>query len=125
MSLQKQEFAFLQTIQGFSSNLLGNLIPGNATAGLVGGTATATEAMLTRSNASLAPVRPGGGNRATEAVRDRPVSAGQGNTQITLLREIRNLLKSGRLASDHPEVHHQRAKGAAIGDFHIQGTIGM
>lgn len=36
-ALGKAEFEFLQAQQGFASNLLGNLIPGGATGGLVGG----------------------------------------------------------------------------------------
>ncbi len=39
-------FDFLQATQGFASNLLGNLIPGFATGGLVGNTSAATSASL-------------------------------------------------------------------------------
>lgn len=140
LALQQQEFAFLQTIHGFDANLISNLIPGGFTSGLVGGTATtqpsgtsqdlATSGVfnLPRTAAEHGRGVPLGQpqTRATAGVRDRPVSAGQGNTQITLLREIRNLLRHRGLATDHPEVHHQRAKGAAALDYAYEhGGHGM
>lgn len=125
LALKKQEFEFLQTLQGFSFNLLGNLIPGGATAGLVGGSAGGRPPGTTTSQASrVAAV--GARTRSTaEASRLQPVTSGQGNTQIELLRKIHHQLRLLTRSQEHPEAHRQRRDGSAAGDNSYQGTHGM
>jgi TP901 family phage tail tape measure protein len=121
LALKKQEFDFLQTMAGFTTNLIGNLIPGMNTSGLVGGsTPNASTA------AAIGANRPAGaGTRPTAGISVRPVSTAQGNTQISLLREIRNQLHKLNSGQDHPEAHRQRKTSSASGDFSYQGTHGM
>lgn len=125
LAIKKQEFEFLQTLSGFTANLIGNVIPVGTT-GLVGGTGTAPTGDVAASRTPGLGERPGGaGTRPTAGVAARPVTSGQGNTQIALLREIRNELKRSNAGTDHPEAAGQRRRGSASGDFSYQGTHGM
>jgi hypothetical protein len=119
LAIKKQEFEFLQTLSGFTTNLIGNLIPGGAT-GLVGGSTP------TGPGPADVGAKPGGaGTRPMAGVTTRPVSTAQGNTQIALLREIRNQLHKLNTGQAHPEAQFQRKQGSASGDFSYQGTHGM
>jgi TP901 family phage tail tape measure protein len=143
LALQKQEFAFLQTMHGFSANLISNLIPGGMTSGLVGGSSSggAPGRVGTTSTATLpAGIRgdraPGPGDRlggpqgiprtaVSGGAATRSVTSAQGNTQIMLLRGIRAELARLNRGAEHPEAHQQRRTGSAAGDNSYQGTHGM
>ena len=120
-AFKEQQFAFLQTQTGFAFNLLGNLIPGGATAGLVGGRGGGVPSP--RETAVRLPV-PG---QRTTAIADsritRGVTIGQGNEQIHLLRSIFKELRAANRLRDHPEAHGQRRRSAAIMD--TAGSRGM
>jgi len=118
LAAKKQEFEFLQTIQGFTFNLLGNLIPGGATAGLVGGTTSNT-------GSQPLPIDRPGTRTTSVASSVRPVTTAQGNTQIDLLRKIHNELRADRKGHEHPEAAGQRRRGAAAYDYASGGTHGM
>lgn len=141
IALQQQEFAFLQTIQGFTFNLLGNLIPGGATGGLVGniGGPTSTTSgggsgLLPREQVSgLTMPNPqfGRGSKAVSAAvatagagTTKGFSAGQGNTTNTLLRKILAELHKLNRRSDHPEANHQKKQGTATLDYSGSGGGG-
>jgi hypothetical protein len=76
-------FEFLQKTQGFASNLLGNLIPGFATAGLVGN-ASATAGQITDPRTAMLGDDVVTGNR----LNDRGVRPVQVDTTNMLLRQI-------------------------------------
>jgi TP901 family phage tail tape measure protein len=104
-------FQFLQMQQGFAANLLGNLIPLGATAGLVGNVSTAAQAAVmppSREVEREAQIREG---------RDRGVSAGQGSIQIQLLRQILHALLALNGRVGHPEARHQERSMAAMMDI--------
>lgn len=115
--LLEAEFAFLQTQQGFTASLISNLIPGGLTGGLVGGSQPTTPAGAQIPSVGTVPGRIGTVGHQTAAVGPRPVSQGQGNTQIALLREIRNLLRKLNMGIEHPEAKNQRADASAAMDF--------
>ena len=103
---QKLIFEFLQTQQGFAANLLGNLIPTNATEGLVGGSAAG-------GGAAGSPIRdPGQGvaqARALAQARTQTVpTAGQANTEIDVLRQILRELRHFNKGYSHPEAKNER-----------------
>lgn len=104
-----REFAFLQTQQGFVSNLLGNLIPLGATSGLVGGNAGPTVPANVRQSLTAAQT-------TAQANLTRGVTSGQAETQTNLLRRILSELHRLNQGRDHPEASHQRRVGAAIMD---------
>lgn len=121
----QQAFAFLQTQQGFVSNLLGNLIPGGLTSGLVGGNAPTVPTNAAAARISGGFEQPRGVNfTAGEAARTRPFSAGQGERQIDLLRRILAALVKLNQGTEHPEAKNQRASGAAAMDYARSG-MGM
>lgn len=107
-------FEFLQQQQGFAANLLGNLIPSGATAGLVGGA----------SQAGVSAIRPPGVGVAQEsqiaAGKDVGFSAGQGNTTNELLRQIRDALKVLNGSQQAPEARTQRVMQS--GSAHYGGV---
>jgi TP901 family phage tail tape measure protein len=103
-------FQFLQMQQGFAANLLGNLIPGEATGGLVGNVSAAAQ------TAAIPPSREVEREAQIREGRDRGVSAGQGSTQIQLLRQILRALLALNGRAGHPEARHQRATGSATMD---------
>jgi hypothetical protein len=119
-------FEFLQAQQGFAANLLGNLIPGFATSGLVGGSGGqgGEAAAVPRPTGE----RPGGvqgaptpergvqGEAAKAEGRERGVSAGQGSTQIQLLRDIKRLLVLLNSRTGHPEAKQQKRTSNAAMD---------
>jgi hypothetical protein len=112
------EFRFLQTEQGFTSTLLGNLIPGGIPSGLTS-SAVPTAAQIASGKKQLSDLH--------EAIvgKDKGITAGQGNVQIDLLRKILNSLTGYRARSQHPEATRQRHSTNASLDYHILGTIGM
>jgi TP901 family phage tail tape measure protein len=122
-------FQFLQTQQGFASNLLGNLIPGFATGGLVGGSsgggggggiAGAIRGVDPLTGRPLGESgRPGTGLEKESAIaggKDRGVSSGQGSTQIQLLRGILRALQNLNGRASHPEATYQRGTGRSTMD---------
>lgn len=102
-------FSFLQTQQGFAANLLGNLIPGFATGGLVGGgngaAAAAGDPLRQVAGGFEQPRGSVEGMAAVAGSRDRGVRPVQVDTTNQLLRRILAALQ-GR--PGHPEAHHQR-----------------
>jgi TP901 family phage tail tape measure protein len=124
-SLQKQQFAFLQNVQGFTFSLLGNLIPGGATGGLVGGSSSPSS-VFTPSATSAIKNQPSPRPTGQAAVdKIRGVTSTQGNIQIQLLREIKTLLKHGNRGNEHPEAHRQRRQGTAALDYGGRGGHGV
>lgn len=117
-------FEFLQRQQGFATNLLGNLIPGGATSGLVGAVSPAGG-----SGPDFAPLLgtgrgPDGGRRPVELGVAAGAAAGgvagptrgQASTELQLLREIRDLLKSMDRGAAHPEAKTSRNMGHSMMD---------
>lgn len=112
-------FAFLQTQQGFAANLLGNLIPGFATGGLVGGSQAAA-GPRPGDNLSLGIPAQGvsadvAGSAALASGRDRGVRPVQVDTTNHLLRQILKSLQNLNGRAGHPEARHQKAvSGSAL-----------
>jgi hypothetical protein len=109
-------FKFLQTQAGFAANLLGNLIPGGATAGLVGGT-TGT----TTPGPQLAALQGQPQDRANQVAaiagsRGRGVRPVQVDTTNHLLRRIVSLLERQTGRMGHPEARYQKATSNAVLD---------
>lgn len=112
-TLAQSQFEFLQSLQGFSANLLGNLIPGFATGGLVGNTSDTV-----------------GGRQVTPGVRDQVAGANavarssertvrpiQVDTTNALLRQIVRLLGGNPTkGTGHPEAWYQRRWAGAVND---------
>jgi len=103
-TLAQSQFEFMQSLQGFSANLLGNLIPGFATTGLVGNPSTGQgpTAGLKDSQqrvSAAADVR---------GARDRGVRPIQVDTTNQLLRSILRVLQGTHTRLGHPEAHHNR-----------------
>lgn len=98
-------FEFLQKQQGFAANLLGNLIPGFATAGLVGG------------QDQVQPPTPVDAIRAKAAgSRQTGPTFGQMATEVDILREMLRVLKAIQSGRAHPEAGLQRAQMSAVMD---------
>ncbi len=97
-------FDFLQAQQGFASNLLGNLIPGGATGGLVGG----GDAV----GAALNPVAGAAGASAKSGP-----TAGQANSTNHLLSLILEGIKRLNGTAAAPEAQRQRSGQNAIFDY--------
>jgi hypothetical protein len=133
-SFQKEAFAFLQTLHGFSTSLAGNLILGNQIQRTTTSTASAsspppTSATVpppTRSTAPTAKIGPSGFAQipvpssplpGAQPTGPRGVTAGQGNVQITLLRQILAQVTKANQGDAHPESQGQRQRGAAVGDY--------
>lgn len=101
-SAQQFFFEQLQAQQGFASNLLGNLIPRDQTAGLVG-----------------VPSPAGQINAESKAAQGRSLTAptsGQASTTNDILLRILRQLKELNRASDSPEAVYQRKVGSATMD---------
>jgi len=134
----KVAFAFLQRQRGFFANVIGNLIPGDMTQGIVGKGPGITVGFppeseggaLTRTGGRLPGLEGFGGQVAANLVRERHrreqddastrlrgVTAGQGNTQIDLLRKIWIEVRRSNRGSDHPEAKQQRKTGATALDY--------
>jgi len=98
-------FEFLQAQQGFASNLLGNLIPGFATGGLVGNTSPSGQGPAQGLKAPQDRV-----NIASQVAgaRDRNVRPVQVDTTNQLLRQILRVLEVTHTRLGHPEAHHNR-----------------
>lgn len=100
-------FEFLQTQQGFAANLLGNLIPGGATGGLVGNVSTVQQPGFRQLDAGVRQ------DAAVAAGRDLGFSRGQGNETNQLLRGILAALHALNGRAAHPEARYQRATGGS------------
>jgi TP901 family phage tail tape measure protein len=113
-ALAALEFSFLQTQSGFAANLLGNLLPSGAVAGVVGGGSVTP--------AGSAPV--GGVSISTAVAKDSQKattpgpSHGQLSTLIALARAQLQVLQGSKAKATvgHPEVVVQRAAHAAVMD---------
>jgi hypothetical protein len=116
----KAQFEFLQRQAGFAANLLGNLIPGSATGGLLGGTTgtgTGTQNTGTGSNIFPAAISPfehgrGRGPAANLAAQSATTPAGPSRTgqarQTYLLTQINQVLHNIYRGTGHPEAHYRR-----------------
>lgn len=102
-SFAQASFEFLQTQQGFASNLLGNLIPQGATAGLVGGQTPVQDA--------LTPVA----GFADGQAKSGP-TAGQAQTTNGLLGAILIQLKHLNGDNSAPEAQRQNRGQRAVMD---------
>jgi hypothetical protein len=104
-SAQQFFFEQLQAQQGFASNLLGNLIPRDQTAGLVG---------------TPSPSTPGGGISLAASVQEGKstagVTSGQVSTTNAILHRILKQLEHLNGVDSTPEAKYQRGQGAAIMD---------
>ena len=96
-------FEFLQTQQGFAANLLGNLIPGFATGGLVGNTSPSGQGPTAGLKDPQERVSQAA---AVSGARDRGVRPIQVDTTNQLLRQILHALQ-GRTPPP-PEITHNR-----------------
>ena len=141
MEARKLIFDFLKTQQGFAANLLGNLFPSNAFNPLInqqtnaGGTVGGIDK---RAAGIPGPTKPidlskdllagtkGKGVGSTvgpqvgvaDAKANGGPTAGQANAEISLLREIRDILLGNYkgTARSHPEAAYQKAAGGATMD---------
>lgn len=111
-------FSFLQTQQGFAANLLGNLIPGGLTGGLVGNASSAGAGAIALGVPQFNedPTRGLDKESKVAAGRDQGVSSGQGSTQIQLLRGILRALQALNGRTQHPEATYQRGVGRSTMD---------
>ncbi len=104
------QFQFAQALQGFAANLLGNLIPGFATGGLVGGSqaAAAQDAGLRQVAGGFEQPRGAvQGQAALASSRDRGVRPVQVDTTNALLRQILRSLQNLNGRASHPEARYQ------------------
>lgn len=99
-----QAFKFLQTQQGFASNLLGNLIPGFATGGLVGGSQAQAPTPTSQLQAESAVSRTAG------------PTFGQAATEVDILKEMLRVLKNIQSGRAHPEAGFERVLSSAVMD---------
>lgn len=107
----RQFFDFLQTMQGFTANLLGNTIPLTATAGLVGrpSPTAATRPISTTPGADGAFERAVAAEGGAAEGRSRMgPTGGQVSTTNDILLRILTQLKSLNRAADSPEAIYQR-----------------
>lgn len=133
-ALQGLMFEFLQTQQGFASNLLGNLIPGFALKGLVGGGSAPTPV----TSGSNIPGGLGGGDQgffgigggpllglqAQTASRSSGPTYGQAATEVSVLQEMLRVLRAIASGRAHPEAGNQRSRQSANMDI-ISGGGGQ
>lgn len=119
-----QFFLFLQRQQGFVANLLGNLIPSGATAGLVGPVGP-NVAGRGRLRETMEAARGFGGGLAASLIRERELSEarrrgpteGQLSTLIAINREALRVLKLIAGDTKHPEVRRSRMTTRAALDL--------
>src|SRR5262249_8905395 len=63
---------------------------------------------------------------STATTRKAPgPTSGQANVTNTLLRQILPQVQRTNRGHEHPEAHHQRRVGAAVGDYATGATHGM
>jgi hypothetical protein len=96
-------FSFLQTQQGFASNLLGNLIPSSATEGLVGGSPPISDPRDKVAQTAA----------ASQAKAQTKPTSGQANTTNGILQRILLELKQLNHESAHPEAKYERRAGGS------------
>jgi TP901 family phage tail tape measure protein len=110
-------FEFLQTQQGFAANLLGNLLPGSATAGTVGG-GNGPGAAGTGGELAVGARGVGAGlgrEAQISEARGAGVSRAQASSTNEILRQILRVLKDVHRGTGHPEARYtQVAAGAAM-----------
>lgn len=109
---QKFFFEQLQAQQGFAANLLGNLIPRDQTAGLVGVPAPTTTPLSTGLGQGL-----GAAIARQEGRLQGGPTAGQAATTNEILRQILAALRALNRGADAPEAHYQRRSGSAAMDI--------
>lgn len=120
-------FQSLQRQQGFAANLLGNLIPGGSTLGLVGNAAPLVGRPIPSSRRGQQQF-PGaesfGGGLGEALIRNAALSQaggagptrGQATVEIDVLRQILDELRLIRQGRSHPEARQAKATGAAAMD---------
>ena len=104
-------FEFLQTQQGFAANLLGNLIPGFATKGLVGGsgdTGDAGEGLRQVAGGFEQPRGAASTSAALASSRDRGVRPVQVDTTNAILRKILASINNLEGRAQSPEARYQK-----------------
>ncbi len=119
--LQQSMFNFLQTQQGFAANLLGNLIPGFATRGLVGNASTAASGPAAGAGfpGALSPEEHGFGVQGAAAVagsRGATVRPVQVDTTNQLLRQILGALQGKK--NPAPETVYNRYVATSLLDIY-------
>ena len=119
-------FAFLQTQQGFAANLLGNLIPGSATSGLVGNVSPPTAGGrggfvypgVTQPNVGPGAIDQGIANQgALQAGARSGPTAGQMATLIQINQRMLTALEGVKRGAGHPEARHSKAMQTGGQDF--------
>jgi TP901 family phage tail tape measure protein len=119
-SFRQATFEFLQAQQGFAANLLGNLIPSSATAGLVGnaGLAAPVGASAPPPGTGVVPIDFGLGAQAavTEAKQTGGPTSGQAQTTNGLLGMIYRELVALNDGEKTPEATRQRKRSNAVMD---------
>jgi TP901 family phage tail tape measure protein len=119
-------FEFMQTQQGFVSNLLSNLIPSGSTAGLVGGTvfpggrmgASPSDALVDL-EAERAARGPRGALVTAGVTGDgrKGMTAGQAQTLISLNRQMLGVLRDVHKTTGHPEASARAVASKALMDI--------
>lgn len=125
----KMFFEFMQTQQGFVSNLLSNLIPSGSTAGLVGGTAFpgGSSSGVSPSDAlvDLEAERAARGPRAAMVTAGvtgdgrKGMTTGQAQTLISLNRQMLGVLKDVHRGTGHPESRAASIAAKASMDYGV------
>lgn len=101
-------FEFLQKQQGFAANLLGNLIPGFATGGLVGGSQAQAPENLVSPTAQIQAQATGG--------KVAGPTFGQAATEVDILKEMLRVLRAIQSGRAHPEAGFERVLSSAVMD---------
>lgn len=122
--LKVAEFQFLQEQQGFVGRLLGNLLPIGAVAGTVGtgsiSTSTSPSAIVPNPLPNLPGAHTGPASLTAATQKGAAVAGvtqGQGNVQITLLRNILRTLVHLSGQRTHPEAAVSKAQQAVAFDI--------
>lgn len=112
------QFEFLQTQQGFAANLLGNLIPGGATGGLLSAAEAQAAGGATREPRDTGNVADGRRTpqaTLTEAQASgdsrKGITQGQANQLIALTRQMLGALTEIKGGAAHPEAATAKARG--------------
>lgn len=113
---KQMSFEFLQTQQGFAANLISNLIPHGATAGLVGGGGISTPT-LPEPSRSTSAVGAGLSAAAQTSAGPQGASSGQMAALIHVNRQMLKVLERLSGQRSHPEAAVQKAATAAAMDI--------
>ena len=124
-AFQELSFQFLQQQQGFAANLLGNLIPGGATSGLVGGGGgSQTQVSLPSQVAALPKPDVGIGVEAGIQGSRGGVTQTQFSVLIDLTRQMVRILQGARSDVQAPEARYNTSTGrASMDSIPFQGGV--